>query len=238
MTGKTILDRIDKIVKRQDFDRSLALGFVNDIRKALIRDKTLRKFEKLLDNVVVLNGNKIDMSAYKIKQVKIVEWLVDDPDGTTHTVRLDKLFDYKSAMDVYGSMTKVGNPKHYVEIGTDLYILPAFTEGRINIHAEVFPDDLLDDINSADILSKEIGEVWVYLGAAEYFDMLGEIQTGQFWRQKGLPLFDQYIKQLKNQEVYGLDLLARDPFGNTPVKAPTKVTYDTLVIDDLDAGGW
>jgi hypothetical protein len=89
-----------------------------------------------------------------------------------------------------------------------------------------------------DTLTEELGEAWVYLGSAEYYDMLGESSQGNIWRAKGNEIINSFVRQSKLQDTDDIELLHRDPFGNLPSKFPTKVVYDTVVVDDLDGGEW
>lgn len=239
MNGKEILDVASNIIKRQDLDRALLLFFVNSTRKAILRDKQLRKLFTYIEDITMVNG-KVDLTPYNLFYIKTVEWQVTDAvTGEEKKVRLEKLISYNDAIDIYHSLEKVGSPKHYLVLGNYLHILAIPVEGSINIYGEVFPANLEDTLYSSDILSHEIGEALVYLGAAEYFDMLGENNSGQFWRQKGMYIVDQYVKNLKLQDSEDINLMARDPFGGTPTgKNKTQVVFDTVVVDDLDAGGF
>lgn len=233
MNAKEILDYAEKIIKRQDIDRELLLFFINSTRKAIVRDKNIRKFSQYFSNINITNG-VIDLTPFNIKGIRSVEWQLGDS-----KIRLDKLYSYEDAIDIYHTLDKVGSTRHYLEMNGQLYLLLVPTEGTININAEVYPSDLSDSINSKDMLTNDLGDAWVYLGAAEYFDMLGEVQSGQFWRQKGMFIVDQYLKQMRIHDTNGVELMNRDPFGSTPTGTnKLQVVYDTVVVDDLDAGGF
>jgi hypothetical protein len=87
------------------------------------------------------------------------------------------------------------------------------TTGALTVDGEFWPDDLTDSISSTNILTSELPEAFVYLGAAEYFDYFDEIQKGQFWRQKGMAVIDSYVKQSAKQAFYGISI-DQDPLGN------------------------
>jgi hypothetical protein len=230
MTGKEMIDLGSKIIKRQDLDRDLLLFFINAVRRNFLRTKNLRKFYKYLTNIPHNNG-VVDLQALKIKYVRSVEWEIENT-----KINLDKLVSYEDAIDIYHSLTKVGTPKHYLEIGSELYLLPAPVEGNVNIYGDVLPDDILDDVTSFDAMTLELGEAWVYLSCAEYFDMLNEQSQGNYWRTKGTSIIGEYITQSKIEETNNIELMNRDPWGNNPSKYPTKVVFDTVVVDDLDGG--
>jgi hypothetical protein len=244
MTGKEILDQCIKVIKRQDIDRTLLLFFVNTARKAVFRDKNISKFLKYIEDVTLTDG-KLDITAavtttktYNIKSVRQVEWFYINSDGLTIKSSLAKLPNYESAMKVFGSLETIDAAKAYLILGTTLYVLPIPPEGKINIYGEVWPDNIVDSSTFSDITTNEIGDALVYLGSAEYLDMLGEEERANFWRQKGTAIIDSYMKQIRIQETNDIDLMQRDPFGNVYTKTPTSTTYSSFTLEDLDLGGF
>jgi len=205
-----MLGKAEKILARQDVDRSLLLFFMNTFRKAIIRDKEIFKFQKFLTNVAVVDG-AVDLTALKVKAVKLVEH-----DKGSEKIPLIKLENYATAREYYPDFYRDGKPAHYYEQGLNLYILP-IVGGTFNILAEVWPDELTDTVTSTDITTTEIPEVWIYVAAAEYFDYFDETDKGNYWRQKGTVLLEQYINQLNRQEAYGI---------NNFVKPYTTYDYD------------
>lgn len=212
MNAKEILDNAANIIRRQDMDRDLLLFFINTVRRTVFRDKPVRRFYAYRQNLTTVNG-VIDMSAMKIKNARVVEWVNTNPGGIITKAYLQRLLSYKQAMDMYGSLSATGTPKAFLEMGTTLQVLPVPTDGEINIYGEFWPDDLTDSIASSDITTIEIPEALVYMGAAEYFDMLGEADIAQYWRQKGLVIVDAYLKQLNKMDFDGYDVWKRKPFG-------------------------
>lgn len=199
MNAKEMLDKAVKIIARSDVDRELMLFFMNAARKAVIRDSEIPKFRQYLLNVPVESGI-IDTAALNIKSVKTVEY----DDGVKKTP-LEKFADYESARYYYPDFTKTGVPRHYLLLGTKIYVFPLPSAGAINLIAEVWPADLIDDIASSDILTMEIPEAWIYLAAAEYFDYFDENDKGNYWRQKGSVLVQQYILESNYEDAEGTD---------------------------------
>ena len=207
MNAKEMLDKAEKILARQDIDRSLLLFFMNTIRRAIIRDKEIFKFQQYLTNVIIVDG-VIDTTALNIKAVKVVEY-----DKGSIKVPLTKLENYATAREYYPDFNKAGEPEYYFEQGTSLYILPV-SSGVINLVAEVWPADLTDSMTSADVTTAEIPEAWIYLAVAEYFDYFDETDKGNYWRQKATVLLEQYITQLYKQETYDVCNFVKPYFGN------------------------
>lgn len=197
MNAKKMLDMSSKVVARQDIDRDLLLFFMNAARKAVIRDRAISKFDKYLTGVPHTTG-VIDIDSLGIKSVKLVEY-----DKGAVKIPLTKFASYSDARKYYPDFSKTGAADHYLEIGSTLYVLPVPETGAINLIAEMWPADLTDSITSSDLLTNEIPEAWIYLAAAEYFDYFDEGEKGNYWRQKGSLLVEQYITQLNKQETYG-----------------------------------
>ncbi|MDR3563289.1 MAG: hypothetical protein P4N41_16715 [Negativicutes bacterium] len=235
MNSKEILDNASNIIRRQDLDRGLLLFFVNTVRRAVLRDKPVKRFYDYRQNLETVNG-VLDMSALGIKNARVVEWFRQNDDGTVTKVALTKLISYRQAIELYGSLDAVGDAEAYLELGTTLRILPVPTAGEINVYGEFWPDDLTDSSASTDIMTAEIPEALIYLGVAEYFDMLGEADKAQYWRQKGLTLADGYVAQLNSQDFDGCDVWKRRPFR---WHWPEKVSYNSgFTLEDLDLGEW
>lgn len=208
MNAKEMLDKIVKIIARQDVDRNLALFFMNTARRAIIRDREITRFLSYLQNVPVVNG-EIDIEAQRLKSAKFVE----------HEKKtLAKLYDYEAARRIYPDFSVQGVPRHYLELGTKIRILPVPVSGNIGIVGEVWPNDLTDNIASSDITTFEIPEAWIYLAAAEYLDYFDETERGNFWRQKGVLLVDQYIAELNAQAANGLESTVK-PYYMNPVRS-------------------
>lgn len=199
MDAKTLLDRATKIIARQDVDRELLLFFINSSRRAVLRDRELTKFYQYLTGVPHAEG-VINLTALNIKAVKTVEY----DDGRRKTP-LTKLDNYEQARRHYSDFGLVGEPRHYFELGINLYVMPVPAGGGINLLAEVWPVELTDSETSADITTAELPEAWIYLGTAEYLDYHDEPEKGQYWRQKGLTIIDQYLKELSRRYMDGLD---------------------------------
>lgn len=230
MNGKEILDQAANIIRRQDLDRGLLLFFVNTARRAVLRDKKVKRFYQYRTGVPHVSG-VIDMEGQKIKNARKVEWRYEDA-GTTRRVFLSQVYSYQQAIDIYGELTVTGSPTGYLEMGTSLFILPAPTTGQINIYGEFWPDELADSAGSSDITTTELPEAWVYLGAAEYLDMLGEADKGQYWRRKGMALVEQYARQWNAQEWDTTDAWRRRPFGR-PFAGRRPAT-----VADMEDGKW
>lgn len=200
MNAKEMLDKAVKIISRSDVERELMLLFMNSARKAVLRNSEIPKFRQYLLNVPITSGI-IDTAAINVKSVMTVEY--DDGENKTP---LAKFADYDSARYYYPDFSKAGVPRHYVLLGTKIYILPMLVEpGAINLIAEVWPVDLTDNEASTDILTAEIPEAWIYLAAAEYFDYFDEIDKGSYWRQKGSMLVQQYITESNQEDTEGTE---------------------------------
>jgi hypothetical protein len=230
MTGQEILNQAANIIKRQDLDRTLLLFFVNTVRRAVLRDKKVKRFYKYQTNVTHSSG-VIDMTAQKIKNPRKVEWQYVDA-GATKQVLLAEVYSYQQAMDLYSSLTATGSPTGYLELGTSMYILPVLTTGQINIYGEFWLDDIADTALSNDITTVEIPDALIYLGAAEYFDYLQEADKAGYWRKKGLALVDAYIAQWNAQEFDTTDAWRRQPFGRHITQRRKATT------NDLEKGKW
>lgn len=229
MNGQDILNQAAAIIKRQDIDRPLLLFFINAARRAVLRDRKIRRFNKLVAGVPHAGG-VIDMTAQKIKNPRVVEWQHED--AGAKRVPLSEVYTYQQAMDIYGALTTPGSPTGYLEMGTLLYILPAPLAGQINIYGEFWPDDITDAPSSADVTTVEIPDALVFLGTAEYLDFLAEPDKAQYWRGRGMSIVDQYIRQWNAQEYDTTDAWRRAPFG----KAPQGRRACTAA--DLNRGSW
>jgi hypothetical protein len=208
MNAKEMLDKAVKIIARQDVDRDLMLMFMNLARRAVLRDRDITRFYARLNDVPVVNG-AIDTVPLKLKSAKYIEY----GQGAKKTP-LAKIADYDTARKEYPDFTVPGDLRHYLELGTSIIILPSFTGATVNIIGEVWPDDLLDSVTSIDITTTEIPEAWIYLAVAEYFDYFDEGDKGNYWRQKGVLLVDNYIEQLQLQASYGVHALVGPYFSN------------------------
>lgn len=211
MNAQTMLDRAAKILARQDVDRNLLLFFMNTARRAVIRDKDISRFYQQITDVSHVNG-AVDKSALAIKAVKLVGY-----EAGAGWKTLLKLDNYEAARRFYPDFTVKGTPRHYFELGANLYVVPVPEKGTLSVLAEVWPKDLQDSAASSDILTEELPEAWIYLAAAEYLDYFDEPDRGQYWRQKGMTLVEQYLKELNNQYISGVDTTIRGyyhpPFG-------------------------
>lgn len=209
MNAKEMLDKAVKIIARQDIDRDLMLLFMNAARKAVLRDRDITRFYQQLNNVSVTSG-VIDTIPLNLKSAKYIEF-----GQGSEKKPLAKFADYNTARKEYPDFTVTGEPRYYIELGTQIIILPSYTGTAINIIGEVWPADLIDNITSTDITTMEIPEAWIYLAVAEYFDYFDETDKGNYWRQKGVLLVDQYIEQLQLQASYGVHALVGPYFTNT-----------------------
>jgi hypothetical protein len=238
VNGKEVMDHAANILRRQDLDRNLLLLFINTARRAILRDKPVRRFLSYRQDLPVVSG-LIDAGASRIKSAHVVEWFRDNGDGTTVKVYLAKLFSYRQAMELFGSLMSIGEPQAFLEMGTDIRILPAPIpgSGQINVYGEFWPEDLSDSPVSSDVTTVEMPEALIYLGAAEYFDLLGEAQKGQYWRQKGLAIVESYLAQMQKMEFEHYDVWKRRPFGKGSRKTRA-VNYSGFTLEDLDMGEW
>ena len=226
MDAKTMLDKAKSIIARQDVDRTLLLFFLNMVRKATLRDKDISKLYGV-KSVAYANGVISDTS---IKHAKTIEYI----SGSTIT-KLKKLRNYDEAKELYPDLTITGNPTYYLEVGTEIWIIPVpatssvandggdfsattdtldfggFVEGEsvsfgtVTIYGEFWPADLTDSTSSTDIMTVELPEALIYLAAAEYLDYFDETGKGTYWRDKGMFIIDKYIEQTNTQYSYGLD---------------------------------
>ena len=216
MTGKDILDTCVLLIARTDVNRTLLLQFVNEARRTILIDKEIKRFYTKLSNVSHTDG-LIDGSAINLKHAKIVEYQTTDA-GETKLATLVKIPSYKEAIGDgyrYYDFTKIGTPANYLEIGTDIQILPVPDTGTINIYGEFWPADLTDSALSSDITTTEIPFALVYFGTAMYLmDFLEEAERGQTCLIKGQGIIDKYIKMQKRETSYKGNLTYRDPFGN------------------------
>lgn len=208
MDARTLLDMAARIIARQDVDRQLLLFFVNSVRRAILRDKDIAGFYRCLTNAAHAAG-VIDLAAHGVKAVKTVEY-----DNGMSKKALVKLDNYEQARRRYPDFGVTGEPRHYFELGERLHILPVPATGQINLLAELWPADLADSPTSADITTAVLPEAWIYLGAAEYLDYHDEPEKGQYWRQKGMAVVDQYLKELSRQYMEGLDTTLRGYYPN------------------------
>jgi hypothetical protein len=230
MNAKEMLDKAVQIIARSDVDRTLMLLFMNSARKAVVRNNEIPKLTQYLLNVPMENGTintsevinsytyftgdlgyftdtgddiTIDngsLGTLNLKSVNTVEY----DDGTRKTT-LVKFADYDSARYYYPDFSRTGTPQHYLLLGTKIYILPFPSTGAINLVVELWPADLIDDSASLDILTTEIPEAWIYLAVAEYFDYFDEADKGNYWRQKGSVLVQQYIIESQYEDAKGTD---------------------------------
>jgi len=229
MNAQDIINQAINIIKRQDVtgdNRALLLFFINTVRRAVLRDRKIPRFFAYHENVPH-NLGVIDMTAQYIKAPHVVEW-----EYSSTRTKLSEVYSHKDAADIYGDLSTTGNPTGFLRMGASLYILPVPTTGQINIYGEFWPADLTDSVSSSDITTVEIPEVLVYLGAAEYLDMLGETDKAQYWRQKGMTIIDQYVKQFQGQAADTADLWRRWPFGR-PLSGRRPATTA-----DLGKGSW
>ncbi len=208
MNGKEMLDKAARIIARQDVDRDLMLMFMNIARRAVLRDRDIPRFYARLNDVPVVGGI-INTVPLNLKSAKTVEHVLDG-----RVLSLEKIATYDSARRKYPVFSQAGIPHDYLEMGTEIYILPAPASGAISIMGEVWPNDLADSANSADITTIEIPEAWIYLAAAEYLDFFDETEKGNYWRQKGTVLIEQYITQQKLQATNGI-LAVMKPYLST-----------------------
>lgn len=233
MNGQEIINQAIGIIKRQDVtgdNRTTLLFFVNTARRAVLRDRKIPRLFQYVTNVPHSSG-VIDMTDRKIKSPRTVEWQYTEG-GTVKRVQLAETYSYKEAIDIYGDLTTTGSPTGFLRLGTSLYILPVLTTGQINIYGEFWPEEIADSAASSDVLTAEVPEAWVYLGAAEYLDMLGEKEKAAYWRQKGDAIVERYIEQFANQAFDTADAWRRGPFGR-PLTGRRPATTS-----DLERGKW
>ena len=238
MNGKEIMDHAANILRRQDLDRKLLLLFINTARRTVFQGKRVRCLFSFRENLPMENG-LIDADANRIKSAHVVEWFKDNGDGTTVKVSLAKLFSYRQAMDLFGSLLTIGEPQAFLEMESAIRVLPVPIPGagQINVFGEFWPGDVLDSQDYSDVTTIEMPEALVYLGASEYYDFLGEAQKGQYWRQKGLAIVESYLAQMQKMEYEHYDVWKRRPFGKGTRKARV-ASYSGFTVDNLDMGEW
>ena len=237
MTGKDILDKCSQILKRQDLDRDLLLFYVNSTRKAIFRNQYIYKFNQYLKDVLCTDGV---VSLPTLKNAMRVEYVATQTDGSTLTNVLTKLPDYGELMDIQNNAKDIGMTQYYFVLGTEIHVAPVPISGQINIYGEFYPSDIQDSDAYTDITTTEIPDILIYLGVGEYFDMLDETDRGDKYRNKAGSLLSEYFKEIKRQQTTGLDLMARDPFGNlgNSNRKQGMYSYDELTIDSMDGGGF
>jgi hypothetical protein len=205
-----MLDKATLIIARQDVtgsNRDLLLFFINTARRAVLRDNPVRKF--FAYNTVAQANGIIDAAGANLKLARTVEYI--DPGNKIY--RLSRLKDYDTARIAYPDFTLIGTPASYLEIGTQIWLLPVPTAGTVKIYGEFWPADLTDSIASNDILTVELPEAWIYLGAAEYLDYFGDSDKAAYWRQKGAMIVQAYLRQDTKGRTFGLGFTS-DPLGN------------------------
>ena len=203
MNTYDIISKAKTIIARTDVDRSLMLFFINSIIKGILRDKSIHKFYS--HNVMTHTSGVIDGTTVK----SVADVFYTETDSS----KLLKIPDYKTAIELFPDFTVTGTPLYYFEDGTNIRILPVPTTGKVTVAGEFWPSDLTDSIASSNILSVEIPEALVYLGASEYFDYYDETTKGNYWRQKGMTILDSYIRQSAKQTLYKINI-DTDPLGN------------------------
>ena len=221
MNAKEILDTVKLIVKRQDFDRTLALFLLNTAKKDLVRNYHLYMFDELKTVSYDVYG-QISMSTNKIKNIVNVEW-IDLDDQRKILCRVKNYEEARANFD----FTEVGEPSGYLVMGDTFKILPVPTEGTIDIYAEIYPNDLTDSVSSYNSITTDAGNLLAFLVSAEYFDMLQEETRGKYWKEKGIILLKEYLSFIKNREIQNVDILHRDPFGNNPSSNSSFYARDT-----------
>ena len=149
---------------------------------------------------------------------------------------LNRLNTFNEVLDIYSDIDVVGAPKHFIVLSGIIKLIPAPTEGTINVYGEFYPEDIKAD-NNEDTLTKELSDAIIYLGCAEYLDMLAEHDKAQFWRTKGETMIQAYLSEIKRQMTDNVDMLARDPFGNIGlVHGLEAETGTVLTLDELTGG--
>lgn len=214
MKGSEIVSMCDKIIKRQDLDTDLLLMFINEQRKMVLRSTYLYKLLQWKRNLEPEDGF---ITTPNLKQVRYLEWTPDEQDNVSYeSTRKKKLFrlnNLQEAYEIYDDVDAIGEPLHYVVIQGGIKIIPAPSIGVINVFGEWYPDDIKND-DTEDVLDKEISDVIIYLGCAEYFDFLAETDKATYWRNKAVQLLQAYQTEIKRQITDDRELFARDPFGN------------------------
>ena len=228
MNGAEIVTMCSNIIKRQDLNENLLLQFINQQRRHVLRSTYLYRIQKWERNLEPEDGF---VRTKGLKQARYVEWqpnpyedypFVASTEGTINPrkPRKKKLFPLSTMQDVYRlyrNTDVVGEPRYYVVVQGGLQIVPMPTVGVINIYGEWYPEDLANSPQSEDGISKELGDVIVYLACAEYFDFLEEPEKAKTWREKGSAALAEYMREIKRQMTDDRPLFARDPFGNLPM---------------------
>ena len=234
MTGKEIIAMCSKIIKRQDLDTDLLLLFLNQQRKVVMRNNYLYKLDEWQKGFQPVDGFALIPN---LKQARYVEYSLNDT-----RKELFRLNSFTEALQIYSSIDEVGEPIYYIIMSGGMKIIPAPPEGTINIYGEFYPADIAND-NVEDTLCKELSDAIIYLGCAEYFDMLAESSQAEFWRNKGLTMIESYISEIKKQMTDDKNLLARDPFGNLGMVHGRQGMYGEMgvltgvfTIDELTGG--
>lgn len=250
MNGAEIVTMCSNIIKRQDLNTTLLLQFVNQQRRHVLRATYLYRIQKWVTGLEPEDGF---VRTQRLKQARYVEWNPDPEDNVeidfnTHATqqngitsgRKKKLFPLNTiqeAFEIYQNVDAIGEPMYYIVMQGGLKIIPAPTVGVINVFGEWYPDDLTNSVSSEDGISKEIGDVIVYLACAEYFDFLEEPEKARVWREKGTVALDEYMKEVKRQMTDDRPLFSRDPFGNLYIghgwRKNIGLVYDT---DELTGG--
>ena len=244
MNGKEIVTMCAAIIKRQDLNEDLLLQFINQQRRFILRNKYLYRIQQWRIGLEPEDGF---VRTKGLKQARYVEWnpkpednVVLDIDTNGIGERKKKLFPLNTiqeAFEIYDNVDAIGEPMYYIVMQGGLKIIPAPPIGVINVFGEWYPEDLTNDEDSEDGLSKEIGDVVVYCACAEYFDFLNETDKANLWRTKGQMLLEEYISEIKRQMTDDRPLFARDPFGNLHIghgwRKNIGFVYD---IDELTGG--
>jgi hypothetical protein len=216
MNGKTIIDLGAKEIARDDFDRTMFLDFTNEVRRAALQGEYIPRFLAKTNNVTLTDG-AFDKATYRIKEIKIVEWQHTSGDGRTALGILYKIPSYEEAVGDryrYYDFTATGEPVNYLEYGSTVNILPAPTDGAINIFGEIWPEDLTDSAGSIDVTTNEIGTALCWLAVADYFDFLEQPNDASLWRNKGLYEVNKWLKAQRRESMYKGGMGFRNPWGN------------------------
>lgn len=227
MNGAEIVTMCSNIIKRQDLNEDLLLQFINQQRRHVLRAMYLYRIQKWVTGLEPEDGF---VCTQKLKQARYVEWNPDPEDNVEidfntepnkwngiDKKRKKKLFPLNTiqeAFEIYNNVDAIGEPMYYIVMQGGLKIIPAPPVGVINIFGEWYPEDLTNSINSEDGISKEIGDVIVYLSCADYFEFLEEPEKSKMWREKGSSYLEEYKKEIQRQMTDDRPLFARDPFGN------------------------
>jgi hypothetical protein len=215
-----MLDKAAKIIARQDLidvthpdyakGRDLLLFFINTARRAMLRSKTVSRFFDYRS--VPCQSGIIDAAGAGVKLARTVEYV----DTANKIHRLSRLKDYDTARITYPDFTVNGTPASYLEMGTQIWLLPVPVGGTVKMYGEFWPadlTDLTDSPSSSDILTAELPEAWIYLGSAEYLDYFAEPDKAQYWRQKGATIVAEYLAQDTKRRTFGQGF-GSDPFGD------------------------